>query len=96
MVDECPELIYAQYNYHPPIHFAVREGHLDLVRYLLRNGAHAPDYRSYPFFRAHRRCAGLCGRALWRERASAYSALQSKDSIAQYKDCAAFSVLKTA
>ncbi len=49
MVDECPELIYAQYNYHPPIHFAVREGHLDLVRYLLRNGAHAPDYRSYPF-----------------------------------------------
>lgn len=49
MVDECPELIYAQYNYTPPIHFAVREGHLDLTKYLLNNGAHDPAYRTYPF-----------------------------------------------
>ena len=49
MVDECPELIYAQYNYTPPIHFAVREGHLNLVKYLLSNGAHDPDYKIYPF-----------------------------------------------
>lgn len=49
MVDECPELIYAQYNYTPPIHFAVREGHIDLVSYLLDNGAHDPTYRIYPF-----------------------------------------------
>lgn len=49
MVDECPELIYAQYNYTPPIHFAVREGHTDLVKYLLDNGAHNPDYKIYPF-----------------------------------------------
>jgi uncharacterized protein len=49
LVDECPELIYAQYNYTPPIHFAVREGHLDLVRYLLDNGAYDPDYKTYPF-----------------------------------------------
>ena len=49
MVDECPELIYAQYNYAPPIHFAVREGHLELVKYLLSNGAHDPAYRIYPF-----------------------------------------------
>ncbi len=49
MVAECPELIYAQYNYTPPIHFAVREGHLDLVKYLLDNGAHDPDYKIYPF-----------------------------------------------
>ena len=49
MVDECPELIYAQYNYTPPIHFAVREGRLDLVEYLLGHGAHDPDYRIYPF-----------------------------------------------
>src|SRR2546430_222775 len=28
MVGERPELIYAQYNYTPLIHFAVREGHL--------------------------------------------------------------------
>ena len=49
LVDECPELIYAQYNYTPPIHFAVREGHTDLVKYLLTHGAHDPDYRFYPF-----------------------------------------------
>jgi uncharacterized protein len=49
MVDDCPELIYAQYNYTPPIHFAVREGHSELVKYLLANGAHNPGYRFYPF-----------------------------------------------
>lgn len=49
LVDTCPELIYAQYNYTPPIHFAVREGHLELVKYLLSNGAHDPKYRIYPF-----------------------------------------------
>ena len=49
MVADCPELIYAQYNYTPPIHFAVREGHRDLVRYLLDHGAHDPTYRIYPF-----------------------------------------------
>ena len=49
MVGECPELIYAQYNYTPPIHFAVREGHIDLLRYLLDNGAHDPNYKIYPF-----------------------------------------------
>jgi uncharacterized protein len=46
---ECPELIYAQYNYTPPIHFAVREGHIDLVHYLLKQGAHDPVYKIYPF-----------------------------------------------
>lgn len=49
LVSECPQLIYAQYNYTPPIHFAVREGHLNLVTYLLENGAHSPDYKIYPF-----------------------------------------------
>jgi ankyrin repeat protein len=49
MVNECPELIYAQYNYTPPIHFAVREGHTELVKYLLDNGAHDPSYKTYPF-----------------------------------------------
>ena len=49
MVAACPELIYAQYNYTPPIHFAVREGHTDLVAYLLSEGAHDPAYRTYPF-----------------------------------------------
>ena len=49
LVNGCPELIYAQYNYTPPIHFAVREGHVDLVKYLLDNGAHDPKYKIYPF-----------------------------------------------
>lgn len=46
---ECPELIYAQYNYTPPIHFAVREGHIEIVHYLLKQGAHDPAYKIYPF-----------------------------------------------
>jgi len=49
MAADCPELLYAQYNYTPPIHFAVREGHIDLVNYLLEQGAHDPTYRIYPF-----------------------------------------------
>ena len=49
MGNECHELLYAQYNYTPPIHFAVREGHIDLVKYLLGNGAHDPKYKTYPF-----------------------------------------------
>jgi uncharacterized protein len=49
LVDECPELIYAQYNYAPPIHFAVREGHIELVKYLLSYGAHDTNYQFYPF-----------------------------------------------
>lgn len=49
MAGECPALLYAQYNYAPPIHFAVREGHTELVGYLLSQGAHDPAYRFYPF-----------------------------------------------
>jgi ankyrin repeat protein len=49
LVNECPELIYGQYNYTPPIHFAVREGHIELVKYLLDKGAHDPNYKIYPF-----------------------------------------------
>ena len=49
LVEECPGLMYAQYNYAPPIHFAVREGHTELVNYLLANGAHDAAYRIYPF-----------------------------------------------
>jgi uncharacterized protein len=49
LLGECPDLIYAQYNYTPPIHFAVREGHIELVKYLLDHGAHDPGYRFYPF-----------------------------------------------
>jgi ankyrin repeat protein len=44
-----PGLLYAQYNYTPPVHFAVREGHVELVKYFLNNGAHDPKYKTYPF-----------------------------------------------
>ena len=49
LVEECPGLVYAQYNYTPPIHFAVREGHIELVNFLLANGALDPRYITYPF-----------------------------------------------
>ena len=49
LVGECPELIYAQYNYTPPVHLAVREGHLAVVEYLLSEGAYDPNYKTYPF-----------------------------------------------
>src|ERR1051325_5790716 len=49
LTGECYELIFGQYNYTPPIHFAVREGHVDLVKYLLEHGAHDPAYKTYPF-----------------------------------------------
>jgi ankyrin repeat protein len=43
-----PELVRCEYNYTPPIHFAVREGHLELVRYFMEQGADL-TYRTYPF-----------------------------------------------
>ncbi len=46
---ECRDLVYAQYNYTPPIHFAVREGHVEIVDFLLTVGALAPAYITYPF-----------------------------------------------
>ena len=49
MAEESPEILYAQYNYTPPIHFAVREGHLKMTEYLLQQGAHDPGYKIYPF-----------------------------------------------
>lgn len=63
LVAECPGLIYAQYNYAPPIHFAGREGHLELVKYLLDNGSHDPEYRFYPFLDTMQTVAGDRGYA---------------------------------
>lgn len=48
-VADRPALATCQYNYTPPLHFAVREGHLELVRLLVERGAFDPGYRSYPF-----------------------------------------------
>ena len=44
-----PELATCQYNYTPPLHFAVREGYLPLVRALVDRSAYDPGYKSYPF-----------------------------------------------
>ena len=43
-----PALALVEYNYTPPIHFAVREGHLSIVELLIELGADLA-YRSYPF-----------------------------------------------
>ena len=49
LVEARPELVNAQYNYTPAIHFAVREGRLEVAEYLIGRGAETVDYRSYPF-----------------------------------------------
>jgi len=49
LMAQRPELATCQYNYTPPLHFAVREGHLELVRALVERGAYDPGYKSYPF-----------------------------------------------
>ena len=48
LVARVPALATVEYNYTPPIHFAVREGHRHIVELLLDRGAD-PAYRSYPF-----------------------------------------------
>ena len=48
LIARAPALAVVEYNYTPPIHFAVREGHLALVDLLIAHGADLA-YRSYPF-----------------------------------------------
>src|SRR5262245_2272738 len=48
LAERRPELVQREYNYTPPLHFAVREGHLPVTRYLLDHGA-VLDYHTYPF-----------------------------------------------
>jgi uncharacterized protein len=45
----CPALLTCQYDYTAPLHLAVREGRLDLVRYLVEQGALDPGYKNHPF-----------------------------------------------
>ena len=49
LVEARPELVDAKYNYTPAIHFAVREGHLHVARYLIDRGAETVNYRTHPF-----------------------------------------------
>src|SRR5262245_4235649 len=48
LIAHAPGLALVEYNYTPPIHFAVREGHLAIVKLLIERGADLA-YRSYPF-----------------------------------------------
>lgn len=49
LIARRPELAVVEYNYTPPLHFAVREGHAEIVKLLTAQGADAVTYRSYPF-----------------------------------------------
>jgi hypothetical protein len=44
-----PGLARCEYNYMPPLHLAVREGRVDVVRLLLDHGAYASEYTTYPY-----------------------------------------------
>ena len=48
LIARASALALVEYNYTPPIHFAVREGHLGIVKLLIDRGADLA-YRSYPF-----------------------------------------------
>jgi ankyrin repeat protein len=48
-VEACPALVLAAYNYMPPLHLAVREGHVELVRFLIDRGAGNPNHVTYPY-----------------------------------------------
>jgi uncharacterized protein len=45
----CPALLTCQYDYTAPLHLAVRQGHLDVVGYLIERKALDPTYRNHPF-----------------------------------------------
>ncbi len=48
LVSRRPELVRAEYNYTAPLHFAVREGHLPVVQFLLDHGA-TSNYPTHRF-----------------------------------------------
>lgn len=49
LVEAYPMLAFCRYDYTGPIHFAVRDGHVELVRYLIEQNALEPDCRNHPF-----------------------------------------------
>jgi hypothetical protein len=49
LAESYPGIITCQFDYTSPMHFAVREGHYDLVRYFVEAGALDPGYWVHPF-----------------------------------------------
>jgi hypothetical protein len=49
LVAAYPSIVQSDYNYMSPLHLAVREGHLDVVRFLAGLGAVNPNYKTYPY-----------------------------------------------
>lgn len=49
LVAKEPAIIDGRYDYTSPLHFAVREGHFELVRYFVERGALDPAYYMHPF-----------------------------------------------
>ncbi|MCC7007496.1 MAG: ankyrin repeat domain-containing protein [Acidobacteria bacterium] len=49
LVAATPGLVRCEHNYMPPLHLAVREGHKDLVGFLLERGAFDPEHVTYPY-----------------------------------------------
>lgn len=54
---DTPALLTCQYDYTCPLHLAVREGHLELARYLIEQAGIDPAYRMHPFHEALLTCA---------------------------------------
>jgi hypothetical protein len=49
LVKGCRQLLTCQYDYTSPLHLAVREGRIEVVRYLVDEGAVDPTYKTHPF-----------------------------------------------
>src|SRR5262249_50855373 len=49
LIERRPELVRGEYDYTVPLHFAVREDHFEVARFLLERGAD-PTYQTHPFF----------------------------------------------
>ena len=49
LVAATPGLVRCEHNYMPPLHLAVREGHEEMVSFLLERGAFDPAHVTYPY-----------------------------------------------